>query len=105
MFCRILLQETKGQKKMQKIGIIVDATLLFGRRLHQINDPDCLASLGAGSVQSLKPLRVRCNHVRFPTLESCQFDELAVSNTNDHVVFAEEQETRLASWQISNIYI
>jgi hypothetical protein len=47
--CHLIgLQEMKGQKKMQTIGVTVDAKLLFGRHL-QIN-PDCLTRLGAGSV-------------------------------------------------------
>ena len=76
----------KGQKKMQRIGISVDAKLLFDCRL-QI-DPDCLARLGAGSVPSLKVLQVRLVLVLLPAHESCPFKakrhELAVADTEDH---------------------
>ncbi len=76
----------KRQKKMQRVGITVDAKFLFDCRL-QI-DPDYLARLGAGSIPSLKVLQVRRLVMVLPTYESCPFKakrhELAVADTNDH---------------------
>ena len=61
IFCWICLEEPKGQKKVQRIGVTFDSTLLVRCRL-QIN-PDILTTSNRfGSVQSLKALHIRLFH-------------------------------------------